>query len=163
MGNPLPDDFKSFHAEFAEAMLLGQCIPFHLFDLEGIVRAVDECRYDFGKPLRFVRFGRYFNATDSYFGLWQPKDGNGEWKVISAYHSRDEEIDELLLSTLKANPESTVYASFSDWLDQWFAEDGIPVTYGCRTNGLVRNWNPADPQPTYSPGYLDYERRWIYT
>jgi hypothetical protein len=40
MGNSLPADFKAFHAEFAEAMLVGLRIPFHLFDLETIFKTI---------------------------------------------------------------------------------------------------------------------------
>ena len=97
--------------------------PIHLWNEAKILEdATQWWRHSFVKPIRFFRFGEYFDREAQHFGLWQEHLGFGAWKVaVTSIDHRDEEYDR--------DEIDSVYImgnSFYDWLRDLVERDGLP-------------------------------------
>jgi hypothetical protein len=124
LGNELPPDFLAFYKKYAEALVVTRSYPIHLWS-EGkmIEEATTRWRlWNLQKPIRFFRFGEYFDCEAQQFGLWQEKVGSGIWRVVvTDIDSRDEEFD-----ADEMDPVYIMGLSFYDWLKDLIDRDGLP-------------------------------------
>ena len=122
--NETPLDFREFYGSYAEALLVTRSYPIHLWTeakmLEEVVSS--RPRLDLQKPIRFFRFGEYYDRHAQQFGLWQEKRGSDIWRVaVTDINTRDEEYD-----TDEINSVYIMGSSFYDWLKDLVERDGLP-------------------------------------
>jgi hypothetical protein len=120
--NNLPDDFSDFYKKYAEALVVTRSYPLHIWDSEKILECFGEMRYKKNYPLRFIRFGDYWDMGARQFGLWQRDPNLSEWWVVATSLSH--------LDDFYDDPSYSDYNklgnSFSGWLEDWIARDGLP-------------------------------------
>ncbi|CAM2817337.1 SMI1/KNR4 family protein [Rariglobus hedericola] len=120
--NRLPDDFRAFYASYAEALAVTRSYPIHFWDIEKIKEWFADMRYSKPYPLRFIRFGEYWDLGSTQFALWQKNPDKPDWMVVTtSVGQHDDQYDD---------PNFTDYYklgdSFSGWLEDWIARDGLP-------------------------------------
>ena len=120
--NRLPDDFRTFYLEYAEALIVTRSYPIHLWGIELIAEWFSDMRYKKGYPIRFIRFGDYWDMGATQFALWQHTPNLNEWRVVTtSVGQHDDEYDD---------PDFRNYYkvgdSFSGWLEDLIARDGLP-------------------------------------
>jgi hypothetical protein len=120
--NTLPGDFVEFHNKFSEALVVTRSYPLHIWDSGKILEWLGKMRYEKNYPLRFIRFGDYWDLEARQFGLWQRTPYLSEWCVVA---TSVEDIDDYY-----DNPTYSDYNklgdSFSGWLENWIDRDGLP-------------------------------------
>lgn len=93
MRNRLPDDLLEFHRLYDEALLTTCTYPIHLWNERKILEGIEEFRDLTELPIRFFRFGEYWDRRELWFGLWlHPTDAT--WKVAIADMSDRDQIYE---------------------------------------------------------------------
>lgn len=122
--NKLPDDFLAFYRRYAEALVVTRSYPIHLWNEEKILEEAAEstAMWNRQKPVRFIRFGEYYECDTVMFGLWQEKPGGDVWKVVVTDHDRQDDeydIDEL-------EPYCILGESFYEWLKRLVEKEGLP-------------------------------------
>lgn len=122
LGNRLPSDFRAFYDKFAEALVVTRSYPIHIWNLNKISEWFWDMRYKKPYPLRFIRFGDYWDLRATQFALWQKDPAKLEWCVVAtSVEQIDDQYDD---------PSFTDYNklgdSFSAWLEDWVARDGLP-------------------------------------
>ena len=122
--NQLPDDFIEFHRLYDEALVTTRTFPVHLWNEEKILDGIAMWRDLYPYPLRYFRFGEYWDRYELWFGLWQANPKLNEWKVvITSYDNRDDHLD-------SGRPEEYILApSFYAWLKSFIERDGLPDPY----------------------------------
>lgn len=122
--NRLPEDFRLFHGIYDEALVTTRTYPLHLWNVDRIIREIEDWRDVDEFPLRFFRFGGYWDIYGLYFGLWQEKPNGSDWKVvIAADGERDDHLDCFV------EAEYILGESFHAWLKSWIERDGLPDPY----------------------------------
>jgi hypothetical protein len=121
--NPLPDDFREFHEIYDEALIVTRTMPIHLWTEDDIIKNIDIWRDCFDHPIRFFRFGGYWDY-DLHFGLWKP-DENSEWSVVITSNDNRDDIFE----TYDLGKEQLLSSSFYKWIHDLIKNDGIPDPY----------------------------------
>lgn len=123
LGQTPPEDFLAFHRLYAEALVVTRSYPIHLWSEAKIVEEASQWwRHSFVKPIRFFRFGGYFDREAQHFGLWQEHLGSGAWKVaVTSIDQRDEDYDQDNIDSVYIMGNS-----FYDWLRDLVERDGLP-------------------------------------
>ncbi len=122
--NRLPDDFLEFHRLYHEALVTTRTFPVHLWGEEKILKEIEDWRDLYPYPLRFFRFGEYWDNYGLWFGLWQSDPETNQWKVVITSHdNRDDHLDH------GRESEYILAPSFHDWLEDFIARDGLPDPY----------------------------------
>jgi hypothetical protein len=122
--NQLPEDFRNFHRLYDEALLTTRTYPIHLWSEERMLEEIDMHRDLYPYPLRFFRFGEYWDQNEIWFGLWQSDPTTNQWKVmVTGYGNRDDDLDH------GREDEYIIAPSFYAWLKDFIARDGIPDPY----------------------------------
>lgn len=121
MQNHLPEDFLEFHQLYDEALVTTRTLPIHLWSEEKILEEMKTWRDLYPYPLRFFRFGDYWDRNELWFGLWQSDPDINQWKVlITGYDNRDDHLDH------GREDEYILAPSFYEWLKDFIARDGLP-------------------------------------
>lgn len=120
--NRLPDDFRAFYTSYAEALAVTRSYPIHFWGIEKIQEWFTDMRYEKPYPLRFIRFGDYWDLGSTQFALWQKDPSIPNWLVVTtSVGQHDDQYDD---------PDFSDYYklgdSFSGWLEDWIARDGLP-------------------------------------
>jgi hypothetical protein len=124
MQNRLPEDFCEFHRLYDEALLTTRTFPIHLWSEEKILEELKTWRDLYPYPLRFFRFGDYWDRNELWFGLWQSDFESNQWKVlITGYDNRDDHLD------LGREDEYILAPCFYEWLLDFIKRDGLPDPY----------------------------------
>jgi hypothetical protein len=124
MQNQLPPDFQGFYQRYAETLVVTRSCPIHLWSEDKILEEVVESTSLWNRktPIRFFRFGEYYDCRAQMFGLWQEKPGSEVWKVVVTDHyTRDDEFD---LNDVE--PILILGESFYEWLKSLIEKDGLP-------------------------------------
>lgn len=122
--NRLPGDFLEFHRLYDEALVTTRTYPIHLWSEERILKEIEMWRDLYSYPLRFFRFGEYWDRNELWFGLWQENPDINSWKVIiTAYDNRDDHLDS------GRSEEYVLATSFYEWLKSLIERDGLPDPY----------------------------------
>lgn len=120
--NALPSDIKSFFDAYAEALVVTRTYPIHIWPVDRILEFLEDMRYERRYPLRFIRFGDQWERGATQYALWQRDPQKPNWCVVTtSVGEADDRYDD---------PNLTDYCklgdSFSDWLEEWIARDGLP-------------------------------------
>jgi hypothetical protein len=125
--NRLPIDFREFHELYDEALVTTRTYPIHLWSEKKILDGIENWRDLYPYPLRFFRFGEYWDRYELWFGLWQARPETDDWRVvITSYDNRDDHLD---LIRPEQFEESILARSFYDWLRSLIERDGLPDPY----------------------------------
>lgn len=120
--NRLPDDFRAFYTDYAEALAVTRSYPIHFWSRDKILEWHTDMRYEKPYPIRFLRFGDYWDLRSTQFAIWQKDPARPDWCVVStSVEEYDDQYDD---------PDNTdfykVGDSFSGWLEDLIARDGLP-------------------------------------
>ncbi|MEY4484772.1 MAG: hypothetical protein RL693_2224 [Verrucomicrobiota bacterium] len=124
MENKLPQDFLDFYQRYAEALVVTRSHPIHLWSEDRILEEATEstAMWNRKKPIRFFRFGEYYDYDAQMFGLWQEKPGSDVWKVVVTDHyTNDDEFDVDNVEPILIRGES-----FYEWLKRLVEKEGLP-------------------------------------
>lgn len=119
-----PCDFQNFHVLYEEALVTTRTFPIHLWSEKKILEEIENWRDLYPFPLRFFRFGQYWDRYGLWFGLWNVLPGGPDWKVIITSHdNRDDDLDS------GRSKEYILGSSFHEWLKGLIERDGLPDPY----------------------------------
>jgi hypothetical protein len=122
--NSLPEDFLQFHQLYDEALITTRTYPIHLWNEDQILSGIESWRDQYPYPLRFFRFGEYWDCRELWFGLWQVNPGTDDWRVIITSHdNRGDVLD------WGREEEYILAPSFHEWLKNFIERDGLPDPY----------------------------------
>jgi len=131
--NHLPEDFIEFHQIYNEALVTTRTHPIYLWNEEKIIDGFEHWRDLCPEPIRFIRFGEYWDRQSLYFGLWNRVPGSSEWEVsIAGSDDRDQIYEENI------DDEYILGTSFHAWLKSFIERDGLPDPY-------MTNFGTLDP------------------
>jgi hypothetical protein len=136
LGNEPPLDFAEFYRRYSQALVVTRSFPTHLWDESKIVEEAEGWRLRKQRPIRFFRFGSYFDHPAQHFGLWQEKVGSDVWRVVvTSVERNDDEYD-----TDTMDPIYILGPSFHEWLWKLVESDGVDDPFwGCREGDTYMN------------------------
>lgn len=122
MQQKLPEDLASFYEQYAEAFVVTRTLPLHLWDIKTMKDWYNKMRYTYPYPIRFLRFADYWDMKATQFALWKPNPELENWIVVTTDIGQlDDHYDEIGFKDYYK-----VGDSFSEWLNDWIARDGLP-------------------------------------
>lgn len=128
---PLPQDFIDFSLLYDEALITTRTYPIYLWNEERILKGIETWRDLCQEPVRFFRFGEYWDRDSLYFGLWNKDPESSEWQVVIADWSDRDQIYEKHIAD-----EYVLATSFHTWLVSLLERDGLPDPYMTRFGTL---------------------------
>lgn len=127
----LPKDFLEFHQVYDEALVTTRTFPVHLWNEDKILEGIEFWRDLCPGPIRFIRFGEYWDKRSLYFGLWNQVLGSSEWRVaIADWGDRDQIYEKDIAE------EYILAPSFYAWLRSFIERDGLPDPFMTRFGQL---------------------------
>lgn len=129
--NQLPEDFLEFHQLYDEVFITTRTYPVFLWNEEKIIEEFELWRDLCPDPIRFIRFGEYWDRQSLYFGLWNQVPGSSEWRVaIAEWGDRDQIYEKDIAD------EYILGSSFHAWLKCFIERDGLPDPFMTRFGTL---------------------------
>jgi hypothetical protein len=127
LGNEPPHDFAEFYRHYSQALVVTRAFPTQLWDESKIVEEAEGWRLRKQRPIRFFRFGSYFDHPAQHFGLWQEKLGSDIWRVVvTDVETNDDEYD-----SDTVDPIYILGPSFHEWLKKLVESDGVDDHFWC--------------------------------
>jgi hypothetical protein len=80
--NSPPMDFEAFYRVCDEALVTTRTMPIHLWKIDHMIDRISNFRDVYDYPIRFFRFGEYWDMQSLQFGLWQSNPMVSEWSVV---------------------------------------------------------------------------------